>query len=152
MQHTQKYQLNLIDPSDEFLPDPLNQNMETVETQLQAREAAEAALDTKFTAAIGSGGKTARIAWGSYEGTGEYGKEHPTVLTFDFKPHLVLVQDSYSYHLMLRGVLASISKSIYSSVVSWDENSVSWHNSSPGYQLNDSGLTFYYAAIGESLN
>ena len=50
MQQTSKYKLNLIDPSDDFSPDPLNANANTLETQLLAREAAEQALDGKVSA------------------------------------------------------------------------------------------------------
>ena len=155
MQHTPKYALNLIDPSDEFLPDPLNQNMETVETQLQAREAAEAALDTKFSAAIGSGGKNARIAWGSYVGTGESGKEHPSTLTFDFKPHLVLVscsEGAMGPRWFLRPVLENNFMEF-----TWGENSVTWIARSSEANINRdqynlAGTDYYWAAIGESLD
>lgn len=155
MQHTPKYALNLIDPSDDFLPDPLNRNMETVETQLQAREAAEAALDTKFTAAIGAGGKTARIAWGSYVGNDEYGKEHPNVLTFDFKPVLVFVRsaDEFNYHILMRPSQKSASNGGASAQVTWGERSVSWYYSSEmaafiTYQCNSKDVTYTYTVIG----
>lgn len=153
MQHTQKYQLNLIDPSDTLSPEPLNQNAETVEAQL-------AAVDDKFTAAdaaiqknLGSGGKTARIAWGSYEGTGTYGQAKPNKLTFDFKPHLLIVTSvSAHHHIMVRGAINSITSS-NAILVTWDENTVSWFSSQEiGVQCNTSGVTYYWVAIGESLN
>lgn len=148
MQHTQKYQLNLIDPSDTLSPEPLNQNAETVETQL-------AAVDDKFSAAIGSGGKNARIAWGSYVGNDEYGKEHPNVLTFDFKPVLVFVRsaDEFNYHILMRPSQKSASNSGASAQVTWGERSVSWYYSSEmtafiTYQCNSKDVTYTYTVIG----
>ena len=46
MQQTEKYKLNLIEPKDKFLPDPLNENMEKVEGALTAETAARTAADT----------------------------------------------------------------------------------------------------------
>lgn len=150
MQQTEKYKLNLIDPSDEFSPEPLNQNAETVEAQFQAREAAEKALDDKFTTAdaaiqknLGSGGSNARIAWGSYEGSGQCGKDHPNRLEFDFKPCLLFV---HGYAWMVR-------PSGYSSAgtVTWGEQDVSWWSSATGSQCSNSNMTYYYMAVGVSL-
>ena len=36
MQHTEKYKLNLIEPSDPFLPDSLNQNTQKIEDAMAA--------------------------------------------------------------------------------------------------------------------
>ena len=43
MQQTSKYQFNLIETGDTFSPDPLNQNMEKVESALDAARAESAA-------------------------------------------------------------------------------------------------------------
>ena len=45
MQQTEKYKLNLIEKTDTFSPDPLNENMEKVEGALSAETAARAAAD-----------------------------------------------------------------------------------------------------------
>lgn len=45
MQQTEKYQFNLIEPSDTFSPDSLNENMEKVEAQFDAARAEAAAGD-----------------------------------------------------------------------------------------------------------
>lgn len=51
MQHTETYNLNLIETSDTFSPDPLNQNAQALEDALSdetdAREADVAALDAR---------------------------------------------------------------------------------------------------------
>lgn len=138
MQQTEKYQLNLIDPSDDFSPEPLNENARALETQLSAHETA-----------IGSGGKTARIAFGSYVGNNEYGKEHPNVLTFDFKPVLVILVG----HVLIRGFTSSMFSGGFHVTLTWGENSVSWYQGNgAGYQENAKDVTYSYVAIGESLN
>lgn len=54
MQQTDKYQLNLVEPSDKFLPEPLNENAQKLETALatetETRQAETAALDTRVAA------------------------------------------------------------------------------------------------------
>lgn len=46
MQQTEKYQLNLIEKTDTFSPDPLNENMEKVEAALETK-ADFAAMDAR---------------------------------------------------------------------------------------------------------
>ena len=52
MQHTETYNLNLIETSDTFSPDPLNQNAQALEDALSdeadARESADSALDARL--------------------------------------------------------------------------------------------------------
>ena len=52
MQQTEKYQFNLIETSDTFSPDPLNENMEKLEAALDAvtahADAGDAALDARL--------------------------------------------------------------------------------------------------------
>ena len=45
MQHTEKYQFDLIEKDDVFSPDALNENMEKVERALEAETAARQAAD-----------------------------------------------------------------------------------------------------------
>lgn len=155
MRQTEKYQFNLIDPEDKFLPDPLNENTEKTEAALNS---------------------CARIAFGTYVGTGTFGKETPCTLTFDFEPKLVMV---YSGSMgMLTGdstnsggsntIIAArpaTSASRYGSYgggisivydyFTWDGNTFSWYSSSGGsqeksgsIQLNYEGSNYYYMAIG----
>ena len=58
MQQTTKYQFNLIETSDTFSPDPLNQNMEKVESALDAVRA-EAAASVSAEAAGRAAGDAA---------------------------------------------------------------------------------------------
>lgn len=112
--------------------------------------------------------KSAKIAHGSYGGSGKYGASNKNTLTFDFAPKLVVVHDPNGRNfLLVRGaskVLAWISGGLISVdstsasgydpqwatlTISWGETSVSWYAaSSAQYQYNYSGYTYYYIAIG----
>ncbi len=136
MQHTTKYQLNLIEPSDEFSPDPLNQNTQKVEDELARRPC---------------------IVYGTYTGTGEYGPEHPCKLEFDFKPLIFIPYSTGTYNStghvwtygIKKGIIYEVSDSVFLANISWTENSVSWYSTdSVGDQLNSKGIEHPYIAIG----
>ena len=105
-----------------------------------------------------------RIAVGSYVGTGTSTAVEPNTLTFDFCPMFVAVSADNAGTLrpsnfFIRGQSASSGLSHYSSssetanlVVNWTDNSLSWYCTMPGAaegrQLNQSGKTYCYFAIG----
>ena len=174
MQQTAKYQFNLVDSSDDFSPAPLNQNMEKVEEELDSLTSAltqglgglEDSLDAglaSLTAALGSGGHTCRIAHGSYNGTGQFGESHKNSLSFDFTPVAVLIgtaastQDNAFPGLFLRGMSTGHSCYGYPTELdpqlhlTWQAQGVIWYSNSEQYhQMNVSGYTYYYVALGYS--
>ena len=77
MQKTETYQFNLIEGSDPFSQEPINENTLAMETILA---------------------KLPRIQTGSYKGTGACGEEAPNSLTFDFIPKAVLISSDYPYY------------------------------------------------------
>ena len=83
MQQTQKYKLNLIEPSDPFLPEGLNQNTRKVEEVLSENLGSMQSAVDALTKNLGTHGHNARMRFGTYTGTGKY---EPLVLTFDFYP------------------------------------------------------------------
>lgn len=108
-----------------------------------------------------------RIATGSYVGTGVIGESNANVLTFDFQPKIVLVtvgrHDAFRKGAMFMhgqeqstlinsGGTGSSSQGHIS--LSWIQNGVKWwddyHNGdgSADWQLNESGIPYFYAAIG----
>ena len=103
-----------------------------------------------------------RIATGSYVGTGEYGEDHPNTLTFDFVPKLVIVSEcsNYKYRMIAhRGVTRHcnhLGNNINYGMVklTWGGDSLTWYctsgssNSPTEGQMNKSGTTYYYLAIG----
>ena len=148
MQQTSKYQFNLIDSGDTFSPAPLNDNMEKVE---EALGAVDTALDEKIAlamTALGSGGQTARIVYGSFAGTGYTSK----TISFEFKPLLVFLTDPAvtSNSVTVATLIRPISTNNAVTKVVWTDNSVTYGNSS-SCAYNTSGNTIYYCAVGISL-
>lgn len=104
-----------------------------------------------------------RVAVGSYEGTGASGPDAPNTLSFDFQPMLVVIlaDSHYANHpanMFIRGQgksagLSAVDNSAYADnlTVNWIGNTLSWHykfSDSSSHQLNDSGTTYRYFAIG----
>ena len=91
MQHTDKYKLNLIETSDAFSPDALNENTRKVEDVLAAQAAAEAAaretadgaLDQRLTVLEGR-----RLVVGTYTGNGNTAGQ---IIDLGFTPAAVLL-------------------------------------------------------------
>ena len=151
MQQTSKYQFKLIEGTDDFSPTPLNDNMEKVEEKLSELNDTVA----QHTAAIGTGGHTCRIAFGSYQGTGTYGAGSPNSLTFDFCPVAVFIRADRLYYtaayLRESPSGGSCWGSSYTVTVTWAETGVSWYNSEgSNYQNNATGYTYHYVVIGYS--
>ena len=91
MQHTEKYKLNLIEPSDPFLPDGLNENTRKLETVVS--ETLEG-MDARVTVL-----EAHKFACGTYLGTRKEGSETQFV-PLPFTPRAVLTHmspGSYSF-------------------------------------------------------
>ena len=95
MQHTEKYKLNLIEPSDPFLPDSLNQNTQKVEDVLiDKMEGPVTELDHRVSVL-----EAHKFACGTYLGTRKEGSEIQFV-PLPFTPRAVLTHmspGSYSF-------------------------------------------------------
>ena len=103
----------------------------------------------------------AKIAYGSYSGTGSYGSGNKNSLSFSFQPKLVVISSGLASSgadtlLMLYGQTRAASCGSngggnYCST-SWSGNRVSWYatdsNNGAYYQMNVSGFQYYYVAIG----
>lgn len=168
MQQTQKYKFNLPnDQTDRFSADPLNENFEKVERELDALDAAKAektALDAGLAALAGRVGtlETDRLLWtfGSYTGDGTFGKDHPTRIEFPFKPLVVIVVDTvewmYGSFVWLYG--QSYGKSYVNTnaasgvVLKWEDRAIEFYtaasNTYSGHQLNFTGRKYKYFALG----
>lgn len=106
MQHTDKYKLNLIEISDAFSPDALNENTRKVEDVLAAQAAAEAAaretadgaLDQRLTVLEGR-----RLVVGAYTGNGDKNGMHvelgftPAALLFPHNLGMIYVAPDCPY-------------------------------------------------------
>lgn len=108
----------------------------------------------------------AKIATGTYTGTGTYGEKNPNSLTFDFEPKLVLIKASLQVTTFIRP--ATKGNTWYSNAqgghytATWSGKTLSWYAGDDDYwygaggsttdtgapgQLNESGTTYYYVAI-----
>ena len=121
-----------------------------------------ASIDTALAGA-------AKIAVGTYEGTGTCGSANPNTLTFDFVPKLVWVKELGQASLptlMISGDSKALSCTTNSGggvlSISFSGNGVSWYHTGENWtpssgggntpnefrQLNDSDRTYLYLAIG----
>ena len=106
---------------------------------------------------IADGANHAKIATGSYVGAGNYGKDNPNSLTFDFEPKTILFNvdtDMCTVAPFIRGCTTSsygvgdASESRRKINLTWNGNTVTWYANSASYQLNDDERTYYYVAMG----
>lgn len=114
-----------------------------------------------------------KVVFGSYVGTGLSEEDNPCVLTFDFAPKIVCVSDSNGVLSSAKYGASDLFATIRF-VESWpssftsglgfgysgyshgcrstDGKTISWYASGgqdlPALQLNESGKTYYYMAIG----
>lgn len=98
-----------------------------------------------------------KIKCGTYQGDGNYGSSYPNNLPFDFKPQIVLLlgdgtEDTEAFICVRprsKGyALYSDGSSTHRASVAWGEKGISWYRNSSSNQLNSSGVTYHYIAIG----
>ena len=94
----------------------------------------------------------AKIAVGSYVGTGTYGKDNPCSLTFDFVPQILVVCGGWPFTAIRGGtdILVASSATSWNILLTWSGKTVSWYTNGgePYYGNNHFGMTYHYAAIG----
>ena len=104
-------------------------------------------------------GETAKIATGSYTGTGTYGSDNPCSLTFDFEPKILIIMPNttasqpYSGYwiqgsnwMMVNWVGSSYSN--FRNEMTVSGNKATWYSTSAiNKQLNESNYTYYYIAL-----
>lgn len=136
----------------------LNENSEKVDAALAEREKGVLTM----AANLGTAGKNARIAWGTYTGVGTYGANNPVLLNAGFCPVLAFVgcASNIGYggwpSIFIRDCV--LSHPDYNDgirmMVQWTDTALSWYvsegnNDWPGYgQNNVSGWTYYYCVVG----
>lgn len=95
-----------------------------------------------------------KLATGSYVGTGTYGNDNPCKLTFDFTPQIVVISKANgrgAFLVLFRLIpyYPMMGSNTYAVGVSWGDDYVEWQSTSAVEdQLNVSGTTYYYFAIG----
>ena len=121
-------------------------------TSTQPAAYPEGTVDGVTTINLGQLGDKARIEVGSYVGTGKYGSSNKNSLTFPFVPKMLIlstVTNADYVTIAYRGQTEVNTKSSSNASFVWSGNVVSWYNgSNTDYQLNTSGVTYNYIAIG----
>lgn len=151
--HTNNYSLNQWQLSDSVVMEDFNED------------------NRKIDAALAAGMK---VKNGSYVGTGLSGAENPNVLEFDFKPVFLAIvgeDEKPIYSDTHRGIAPwlfvrpwkytnrfiynTMNSNSYFTHVNWLDKGVAWYAqyndgkpSSASSQLNASGVTYHYVAIG----
>lgn len=122
----------------------------------------KALIDSNYSELSSLVNSKARIAAGSYVGTGKYGASNPCSLTFNFVPLLVVVQTKeYSAGNATSATLVIVPQSkqawafgnfynkVEYNIISLSGNTLSWYNESDEFkQLNIKGRVYCYTAIG----
>ncbi len=140
MQQTETYQLNLIDPSDDFSPEPLNANARAIETKLSAVEKGLDSVEDNLSAI----GTPAQIRSGTVQGNGS----SVTLNLEKFKPMVVFLglQNS-SVLLFVRDFPDASGASSIGKVV-WTENGFTYTNAKDPLLMAGTPI---YVAIGVDL-
>lgn len=155
MDKTGNYQLCLWDAEDRILMGDFNEDNKTLDAALHAEKEARENAVAALNAAVEKCGNC-KVVYGLYTGTGTYGKDGPTTLTFDHKPvmlammprgggthvrRLWVVRDALSAHSMADTSDAYV-------MVSWGERSISFYNdSNPAFQYNAKDSVSCYVAL-----
>lgn len=112
----------------------------------------------------------AKIATGSYVGTGTYGASNPCSLTFPFMPELVIItrksgtmfskpygnsHKNLGFAILIRGMesyTGNYSTDTYEVTILWSDHGISWYQensySDGDIMLNLSGVEYCFIAIG----
>ena len=118
--------------------------------------------DPTVAAALSALNARAKIAVGTYVGTGTYGSANPNSLTLNFDPKLLFVTGGVGFAMLCvfggayTNAVFNASTVIYRNTVSWDGNTVSWYQSADitpatkiaDAQKNTSAVTYNYVSIG----
>lgn len=115
-------------------------------------------------APLQSGGQVCRVKYGSYTGDGTSGEEHPTAVSCDFTPVLLIVHAGDSSGTSAASTVIRGAEGFYNVTatrtnrIDWHEKSVSWHYDyaddtlhTPAFsQFNSEGRTYRYLLLGYS--
>ena len=163
MEHTKNYHLPQWVESDRIMMEDFNDAMEKIDSGLEelgSRMAAEQEATEQILAEVqadlGINGKNLRIATGSYVGTGTYGKNNPTSLTFDLNPLMIFFSEEDSEYLpdsrMIWPVTVGFSTAGGGMQITWGKKSVSWYTlaaTNPGINQNNTyNITYRYTVLG----
>ena len=97
---------------------------------------------------------------GQYTGTGTYGQNNPTSITFPFEPILLIGPNTHSTLRRNTVIICNEIDTTYNGNYYWfedsqvfmkksyDKKTISWYGANPDGQCNTAGVTYCFAAIG----
>lgn len=141
--YTENYGLCQWEATDHVLREEFNQDHAKIDTALGDLKAS-----------------VVRTAVGSYVGNGQYGSSTPNHLEFLFQPKIVILTANAgevmkSGTVLIAGQTKSAGIGAVSSGasslnldISWEYNALSWYGRDAERQMNVSGTTYYYFALG----
>lgn len=149
--YTENYGLSQWEATDQVLRTEFNEDNAKADAALTSLRQKTKNLESAI-----SGFGNCQIVYGSYTGSGLYGRDNPTTLSFEYKPILIVVHaksqstSTNQRMILLRGApwgFSSASNSNSYCYVTWKDNSVSWFNEShQDFQFSNRSL-YYYAAF-----
>ncbi len=151
MKQTPNYNPTQWEREDRIQMEDFNEDNAAVDAALKAQQDDIVAL----SAAVALTGNC-KIVYGTYTGTGKYGRENPNKLTFDGNPLFVIIKGSIGSAPTLgiqtmRGWYTAYTGSADPSTVchlTWGEHSLPWYNSqSSSDQFNTSDSVYPYIAL-----
>ena len=141
MTKTEHYQLPQWVESDRILMEDFNEAMGNIEKGIEGVKSEANQADAALRTAIGTHGKTCRIA------TGSFTRANGGSITVDFKPLVAFV--SFAPYeegsMMLRPLTWSIFTGIASTDVAWGDRTVTWSYIDNRYNEKQ---TYQYIVIG----
>jgi len=151
---TTHYQLSQYEATDQILRADVNADNEKIDNALHNNAYGITAIKTWLNGTQ----HVARVVSGTYAGNGRSGNNNMNKLEFNFTPLLVIVtpQGGTSYQtpaIMVRPATSTSEFQLqghYDATLSWANSSVSWYSDNAAAQLNESGTTYCYVAIGYS--
>ena len=156
MDYTANYHLPQWVKEDRILMEDFNEAMSSIDQGIKGVDTTVTEGLAAVAANLGAAGKNARIAWGSYVGTGKYGAGNPTSLSFDFYPVVVFcgcelwASEVGWPSIYIRDCPKAHCDSMsFAMNVTWQDKGISWYsNEHQGYQNNSENERYYYVAIG----
>ena len=97
---------------------------------------------------------------GQYTGTGTYGQNNPTSITFPFEPILLIGPNTHNTLRRNTVIICNEIDTTYNGNYYWfedsqvamkksdDKKTISWFSAHPDSQCNTAGVTYYFVAIG----
>lgn len=143
MEHTRNYQLSQWEKQDRIMMEDFNADNQKIDAALGAHEAALARLP--FCG-------NCQICAATYMGTGKFGKDYPSTMTFPQKPvWITILNDTgrVQVNILPEDIDYSYSgaTSTHKVSVKWSGNTLSWYGSTASVQMNLLDKIYYVIAF-----